>query len=34
MSGHPLLAPAALDALKYVYDPMVLDGQPVEVSSE
>jgi len=35
ISGHPLLAPAALEALKqYVYSPMVLDGQLVEVSSE
>ena len=34
MSGHPLLVPAALAAVRhYVYQPTLLNGQPVEVSS-
>jgi len=32
ISGHPLLAPAAMDAVKqWVYQPTLLDGRPVEV---
>ncbi len=32
MSGHPLLIPAALEAVKqWLYRPTVLNGQPVEV---
>jgi len=32
MSGHPLLVPAALDAVKqWVYKPTLLNGEPVEV---
>ena len=31
-SGHPLLIPAALDAVKqYVYQPVLLNGEPAEV---
>jgi protein TonB len=30
--GHPLLARAALDAVRqWVYEPTLLDGEPVEV---
>ncbi len=33
-SGHPLLIPAALDAIKqYRYRPTMLDGKPAEVSA-
>jgi len=32
VSGHPLLIPAALDAVrKWVYQPTLLNGEPVEV---
>jgi periplasmic protein TonB len=32
VSGHPLLAPAAIDAVKrWVYQPTLLNGEPVEV---
>jgi protein TonB len=32
VSGHPLLIPSAVDAVKqYVYKPTLLNGQPVEV---
>ena len=32
LSGHPLLAPAALDAVRrWVYHPALLNGEPVEV---
>jgi len=32
VSGHPLLVPAALDAVKqYVYNPVVLNGEPRDV---
>ena len=35
ISGHPLLIPAAIDAVKqWVYRPTLLNGQPVEVSTE
>jgi TonB family protein len=35
ISGHPLLIPAALDAVRqWVYKPTLLNGQPVEVMSE
>ena len=35
ISGHPLLIPAALDAVKqWVYNPTLLNGQPVEVATE
>jgi TonB family protein len=34
MSGHPMLAPAALDAVRqWVYKPTLLNGNPVEVST-
>ena len=33
-SGHPLLIPAAMEAVKqWVYKPTLLNGQPVEVST-
>jgi protein TonB len=32
ISGHPLLAQAAIDAVRqWVYDPTLLNGQPAEV---
>ena len=35
ISGHPLLIPAALDAVKqWEYQPTLLNGQAVEVASE
>jgi protein TonB len=35
VSGHPLLAPAALDAVKqWTYKPTLLNGQPVDVSTQ
>jgi TonB family protein len=35
ISGHPLLIPAALDAVRqWVYKPTLLNGQPVEVVTE
>jgi protein TonB len=35
ISGHPLLAPAAMAAVKqWVYKPTLLNGDPVEVSTE
>jgi len=35
ISGHPLLIPAALEAVKqWEYNPTLLNGQPVEVSTE
>jgi protein TonB len=35
ISGHPLLVPAALDAVKqWVYQPTLLNGTPVEVVTE
>jgi TonB family protein len=35
LSGHPLLAPAALDAVKqWVYKPTLLNGNPVEVITQ
>ena len=35
ISGHPLLIPAALEAVKqWVYQPTLLNGQPVEVMTE
>lgn len=34
-SGHPLLAPAAMDAVRqWVYQPTLLDGRPVEIATE
>jgi protein TonB len=34
-SGHPLLVPAALDAVKqWVYKPTLLNGEPVEVITQ
>lgn len=34
-SGHPLLVPAALDAVKqWLYQPTLLNGQPVEVLTQ
>jgi TonB family protein len=35
VSGHPLLIPAALDAVKlWVYQPTLLNGNPVEVATQ
>jgi TonB family protein len=35
VSGHPLLVQAALDAVKqWVYQPTLLNGQPVEISTQ
>ena len=35
VSGHPLLIPAALDAVKqWEYDPTLLNGQPVEIVTQ
>jgi TonB family protein len=35
VSGHPLLIPAAMDAVKqWTYKPLLLNGQPVEVSTQ
>ena len=35
ISGHPLLAPAAIDAVKqWKYRPYLLNGQPVEVETQ
>jgi TonB family protein len=35
ISGHPLLIPAALEAVKnWVYQPTLLNGQPVEVATQ
>ncbi len=35
MSGHPLLAPAALEAVRqWLYQPTLLNGEPVEVLTE
>ena len=35
MSGHPLLAPAAIDAVKlWKYRPYFLNGMPVEVETQ
>ena len=35
VSGHPLLVQAALDAVKqWVYRPMLLNGEPVEVATD
>jgi periplasmic protein TonB len=34
MSGHPLLVPAALDAVRqWIYRPTLLNGEPVEVAA-
>jgi protein TonB len=34
-SGHPLLVPAALEAVKqWVYQPTLLNGNPVEVATQ
>jgi periplasmic protein TonB len=34
-SGHPLLVPAAMDAVKqWVYQPTLLNGTPVEVVTQ
>ena len=34
-SGHPLLVPAAMEALKrYQYAPMLLNGDPTEVVTQ
>jgi protein TonB len=35
ISGHPMLAPAALDAVKqWRYKPYILNGEPVEVETQ
>jgi protein TonB len=34
-SGHPLLVPAAMEAVKqWVYQPTLLNGEPVEVVTQ
>jgi protein TonB len=34
-SGHPLLVPSALEAVKqWVYQPTLLNGEPVEVETD
>ena len=35
ISGHPMLAPAAIDAVKqWKYKPYILNGEPVEVETQ
>jgi protein TonB len=35
ISGHPLLVPAALEAVKqWIYQPTLLNGEPVGVETE
>jgi protein TonB len=35
ISGHPLLVPAAMEAVKqWVYQPTLLNGEPVEVQTQ
>jgi protein TonB len=35
VSGHPLLIPAAMAAVKqWTYKPLLMNGQPVEVSTQ
>jgi protein TonB len=35
VSGHPLLVPSALEAVKqWVYQPTLLNGEPVEVVTQ
>lgn len=35
ISGHPMLAPAAIEAVKqWKYKPYVLNGEPVEVETQ
>ena len=35
VNGHPLLVPAALEAVKqWVYQPTLLNGEPVEVITQ
>jgi periplasmic protein TonB len=35
ISGHPLLIPASLEAVKnWIYQPTLLNGEPVEVSTQ
>ncbi|HBY59718.1 MAG TPA: energy transducer TonB, partial [Solibacterales bacterium] len=35
VSGHPLLVPSALEAVKqWVYQPTLLNGEPVEVITQ
>jgi len=35
VSGHPLLVPSALEAVKqWAYQPTVLNGEPVEVETD
>ena len=34
ISGHPMLAPAAIDAVKdWKYNPYVINGEPVDVQT-
>jgi protein TonB len=34
LSGHPMLSPAALDAVRqWIYSPTTLNGEPVEVEA-
>ena len=35
ISGHPMLAPAAIEAVKqWKYKPYILNGEPVEVETQ
>jgi protein TonB len=35
LSGHPMLAPAAIEAVKqWKYKPYILNGEPVEVETQ
>jgi periplasmic protein TonB len=35
MSGHPMLAPAAIDAVsRWLYRPYILNGEPIEVETQ
>jgi protein TonB len=35
LSGHPMLVPAAIDAVKqWKYKPYILNGEPVEVDTQ
>ena len=35
LSGHPMLAPAAIEAVRHwIYNPYLVNGQPVEMETE
>jgi protein TonB len=35
VTGHPMLAPAAIDAVRqWQYKPYLLDGKPIEVDTQ